>query len=76
MREIIVKEWRDDKGLIHRREVGQELVRCKECKNYLNGHLCTHWNDFGTVETSADDFCSYGEVYEDIPMEYFENGGI
>ena len=25
----------------------------------------------------ADDFCSYGErEEEDIPMEYFENGGI
>lgn len=32
MREIIVKEYRNEQGLITRREIGQELVRCKECK--------------------------------------------
>lgn len=55
-REIIVREWRDDKGLIHRREVGEELVRCNECKHY-EADWC-YWRD---VEISANDYCSYGE---------------
>ena len=61
-REIIVKEWHDDKGLIHRREIGQELVRCGECKYWRNKDpqqiptasiMCGHMH--------PDDFCSYGE---------------
>lgn len=31
-REIIVKEYHNEKGLITRREIGEELVRCKDCK--------------------------------------------
>ncbi len=42
-----------------------DIVRCKECEWYLNGHLCTHWSNFGTIETLADDFCSYGERKSD-----------
>ena len=62
MREIIVKEYRNEQGLITRREVGEELVRCKECKDWLNDHICTHWSGYyGTIETLADDYCSYGE---------------
>ena len=59
-REIIVKEWHDDKGLIHRREVGQELVRCKECR-YYNGN-----DEYCSVDLYAteNDFCSYGERSE------------
>ena len=61
-REIIAKEWHDDNGILHRREVGQELVRCKECKHW------TKWSDGemfcgcldGGIGSDADDFCSYG----------------
>lgn len=60
-REVIVKEWHDDKGLIHRREVGQELVRCKECKHYDD-----MWCNYHDVGFNADDFCSYGERDKDI----------
>ena len=45
MREIIVREWRDDLGIVHRDEVG-ELVRCQNCIYYL-GHMeyceCDHF---------------------------------
>lgn len=69
VREIIVKEWHDDKGLIHRREIGQELVRCKECKYFIDnlteddtdevyGECCFDWD---IKMPKADDFCSYGE---------------
>lgn len=38
-----------------------DIVRCKECKFWKNKHLCATWSAFGTIETEADDFCSYGE---------------
>ena len=38
-----------------------DIVRCKECKFWKNTHLCATWSAFGTIETDADDFCSYGE---------------
>ena len=43
-----------------------DLVRCKECKHWLDGSgLCKHWSKlYGSVLTKADDFCSYGERKE------------
>ena len=73
-REIIVKEWHDDKGLIHRREVGQELIRCKECKYiriYNDDDDGTQYyycalEDRPNRQWSVDetDFCSWGERKE------------
>ena len=40
-----------------------DIVRCKECK-YWHNKLCAIWSQFRTIETEADDFCSYGEVSE------------
>lgn len=63
-----------------------DIVRCSECKwrkadnscdlncriEYLDGTETDMW-----FYVKPDDFCSYGErEEEDIPMEYFENGGI
>ena len=67
-REIIVREWYDDKGLIHRREVGQELVRCKECNHSSNNKVygCS-LIDFNTDDWHrmyASDYCSRGERSE------------
>ena len=44
----------------------RELVRCKECKHWLDGSgLCKHWSKlYGSVLTKADDYCSYGECKE------------
>ncbi len=63
-REIIVKEWHDDKGLIHRREIGQELVRCGECKygeyrEEFDDYEC-HASGCGLVH-DADFYCADGE---------------
>ena len=60
-----------------------DIVPCKECKYWSgckstmhNNHLCSRAENVD-YWTRADDFCSYGErEEEDIPMEYFENGGI
>ena len=41
-------------------EYVQELVRCKECKHWWSGMDygdCDHF----AMDTTADDFCSYGE---------------
>ena len=48
------------------------VVRCKDCRwwncenlNYQhNNHLCRYWSKFGSIDTSADDFCSLGERRE------------
>ena len=44
------------------------IVRCKECRwwngsqeTMHNNHLCRNWSKFGSINTSADDYCSYGE---------------
>lgn len=67
-REIIAKEWRDENGLIHRREVGQELVRCKECKfiriyeDETSFYYCA-LEDRPNRQWSVDetDYCSWAE---------------
>ena len=41
-----------------------DIVRCGECKMWMSEHLCQWWSRYGTVETDADDFCSYGERSE------------
>ena len=62
-REIIAKEWRDDNGILHRREVGQELVRCKECKHSPKNTKEIPLHD-SCYTFNPDDFCSYGERRE------------
>ena len=37
-----------------------DIVMGKECK-YWHNKLCATWSQFRTIETEADDFCSYGE---------------
>ena len=63
-REIIAKEWRDDKGILHRREVGQEIVRCRECKH---GEYRKEYDDYECHASGcglvydADFYCADGE---------------
>ena len=35
-----------------------DIVRCKECKHYYDGHWCSEWE---YLKKNPDDFCSYGE---------------
>lgn len=41
-----------------------DLVKCKECKKWTNGDdlygIC-QWNDYRTLQTTKDSFCSCGE---------------
>ena len=41
-----------------------DILRCGECKHWINEHLCQWWSRRGTIETNADDFCSYGSREE------------
>ena len=65
--EIIVKEYNNEKGLLTRREVGEELVRCKDC---IHNDQCKHrvvmWVEDPINTWHKDiDFCSYGERKDD-----------
>ena len=51
----------DKEELLKALELHRSLVRCGECKMWMSEHLCQWWSRYGTVETDADDFCSYGE---------------
>lgn len=45
----------------------EKIIHCKkDCINFYNNHLCLHWSKHGTIEVRPDDFCSYGEEYEDM----------
>ena len=57
---------RIEKGLKELPSTQPELIRCKDCRQWYNSHLCRQWSKFGTIETDADDFCSYGERNEQI----------
>ena len=37
------------------------VIRCRECKHWLNNHLCKKWSVYGSIETLADGFCYVGE---------------
>ena len=48
------------------------IVHCKDCRwwngnleTMHNNHLCRNWSKFGSINTSAYDFCSYGERREE-----------
>ena len=41
-----------------------QVVRCKDCKHYLNEHICMYFSKYGTIETSSDAYCSCGERRE------------
>ena len=64
-KEIIVKEYHNEKGLLTRREIGEEIVRCKNCMyvhaNKNNRQLTCNRRMLGAVR--PNDYCSLG-VYE------------
>lgn len=38
-----------------------EIIRCKDCKHWINDHLCESLSKFGSFETKADFYCGYAE---------------
>jgi len=41
-----------------------EVVRCKDCKWHLNGHLCKQLSQYGSIETPPSFYCGFGERRE------------
>ena len=41
----------------------RRTIRCKNCINFMNGHLCLHWSKHGTIEVKPTDYCSYFEGF-------------
>lgn len=50
------KIWHKIKGV-----PSVQIVRCKDCLNFYNNHLCLHWSKYGSIDVKPDDFCSIGE---------------
>lgn len=42
------------------------VVRCGECRHWQNGHICLAWSRYGTIETTAEQFCSSGERKDEV----------
>ena len=41
-----------------------EVVRCKDCKWHINGHLCKQLSQYGSIETPPSFYCGFGERRE------------
>ena len=37
------------------------VVRCKDCRFWKNEHLCLVMSRYGSIDTKAEHYCSYGE---------------
>ena len=64
MREVIVKEWYDDLGILHQEEI-EELVRCGDCIHTCGErpHIVglVYCKEHKKVK-SEQDYCSSGET--------------
>lgn len=61
MSEMIVKFHCDERGIARSWDEVGELIRCKDCKHWMNEHLCKALSRYGTFETSEDFYCGYAE---------------
>ena len=37
------------------------VVRCKDCRFWKNEHLCLVMSRYGSIDTKAEHYCSWGE---------------
>ena len=42
-----------------------EVVRCKDCRFWKNEHLCLVMSRYGSIDTKAEHYCSWGERKEE-----------
>ena len=40
------------------------VVRCKDCRFWKNEHLCLVMSRYGSIDTKAEHYCSWGERRE------------
>lgn len=41
-----------------------DLVQCKDCRFWKNEHLCLVMSRYGSIDTKAEHYCSWGERRE------------
>ena len=41
-----------------------EIVFCKDCRFWKNEHLCLVMSRYGSIDTKAEHYCSWGERRE------------
>lgn len=63
MRNVAINDVRG--ALFREPTVLFDAVRCRDCNHWKNQHICEAWSRFGTIETTAEQFCSYGEKREE-----------
>ena len=57
-----IKGWEDGvKAQYEATKDAVEVVRCKDCKWHLNGHLCKQLSQYGSIETPPSFYCGFGE---------------
>lgn len=69
-----VTMWIDDAGFVEVYRASEidnaptvdavEVVRCKHCRRWLNGddtYGTCQWNEYQTLQTRYDDYCSHAE---------------
>lgn len=54
-RDVLISQTINDIGITMDTEA-VEVIRCKDCSDWTEGHLCKHFNRI----TGAYDFCSNG----------------
>lgn len=45
-------------------EYVRDLIQCKNCRKWTNGddtYGTCNWNQYQTLQTRYDDYCSYGD---------------
>lgn len=65
--EIIIIKHRDNLGMLHLYETGEEIIRCKKCRWHTSDDECTHphWDAEELImyhSAFENDYCSYGEI--------------
>ena len=80
MADVVIREWTDEKGWIHRIEIPlktflrehdfEAVVRCKDCKHNYNNLIPSGEAEHGCTKCielpiTADFYCSRGEREED-----------
>ena len=46
------------------RRAKNSIVRCKDCRFWKNEHLCLVMSRYGSIDTKAEHYCSWGERRE------------
>ena len=68
MREVIIKEWYDDLGILHQKEI-EELVRCGDCIQTYGERPrvvgLVYCKEHKMVK-SEQDYCSCGERIKNV----------